>query len=499
MRQASIEMRHSTPEEWSFLQRWMMRVVLLKLELLQKQGGDNWGQVFRGFEALERELEKGLKAETEARGGEDELEAEKIYLEGVGWTGLDVSAKSEPWRNGYHQVLMGLGKAAENMEGKVLHLETAVAYPRECVVGPSNPSPVPLPYGLSGEPPREDQVKDIPGPEKYYLKVATTKGLNSRQRLDAVLAYADWLAYKGVPEAALATYEWGLDIALDGIPQVENNTPTEIIDRNTHVLNPALASTGVLTPNILKASTSIALFHARNHNLQTALPILLSLLKTRKSLPQNPAGQKPFIPSERNPALMGTMEWTRNLIFPPSYPTYLLQTGNEPIYADAMSQCEESALKAYIGEILYATASKSNQAEASEQKRQGLSWTRASVEIAEDVVLAPPAKADKEARSRCEECLQTGLGNWKTMVLEMVRKSERDLLEADSAVDQGKKWYWPFGDGGVGEVKRREEEVRKWNEEEEIVMQKIQTWKIKSGFRVRVGNEGGVGGVEGLE
>ena len=42
-----------------------------------------------------------------------------ILVEGLGQTGFDVSMKSEPWRRGYYEALMGAARVAENPKSLV--------------------------------------------------------------------------------------------------------------------------------------------------------------------------------------------------------------------------------------------------------------------------------------------------------------------------------------------------------------------------------------------
>ncbi|KAF7142180.1 hypothetical protein CNMCM5793_008901 [Aspergillus hiratsukae] len=113
---------------------------------------------------------------------------------------------------------MGAAKAAENLEGWLTDWKQRISAPAEYVVGPSNPRPKPMPAGQKQVPREEDSEPASPSPEVFYMKILTTKGFDTRQKLDAALAYADWLDYKGLRETARDMYAWAMDIAAAGSP-----------------------------------------------------------------------------------------------------------------------------------------------------------------------------------------------------------------------------------------------------------------------------------------
>ncbi|KAF4252556.1 hypothetical protein CNMCM8689_005053 [Aspergillus fumigatus] len=227
--QEEIEHQWPTPSEWSWKSRWCLR----SAQALQnpEQIGKlmtNWPMV-AGY--LRELLERLENLEGEGKGIKEQEEG-GIYVEGVGRTGFDITAKSEPWRRGYHQALMGAAKAAENLEGWLTDRKQRISAPAEYVVGPSNPRPKPMPAGQKKVPREEDSEPASPSPEVFYMKILTTKGFDTRQKLDAALAYADWLDYKGLPETARDMYAWAMDIAAAG----SSVDASKVVDTKTGVL-----------------------------------------------------------------------------------------------------------------------------------------------------------------------------------------------------------------------------------------------------------------------
>ncbi|KAI7636219.1 hypothetical protein KC343_g1391, partial [Hortaea werneckii] len=101
------ERRQPTPDEWSFSTRWHMRVVRAHLRAGEQGGGGgyvDWAAVGSACRKILRSLED---AEKDGKGvgalGDD---GEGLLIPDVGKGGLDVSAKSWPWRAGYFEVIM---------------------------------------------------------------------------------------------------------------------------------------------------------------------------------------------------------------------------------------------------------------------------------------------------------------------------------------------------------------------------------------------------------
>ena len=422
----------------------------------------------------------------------------EIFVEGVGRTGWDVSMKSEPWRRGYWEALMGAGRAAERLEGMVVKKrdggrgmwgkwekwDLTEARERETVVGPSNPRPRPLAKG-EGEPWKEDEVEDaLPPPEKFYLRVLTTKGFSSAQKVDAALAYADWCDYKKLPETAEGIFDWAMDIAIAGAES--QGTPTaELVDRKTGVVH--MTTTDLPSANILKVSTAMGVHFAQNGDLKRALPVFLSVLKARRELPPEPidlgrsapaTNKDPAEPPGLFQSLFGIFKnWFIEVPYPPATPS-----GDHPPFHTLKEACEEVGLMTYIGEILYAGGSGAG-ARASREK--GLGWTRDAVDAAEAVMWVMREEGREAGRGRCQSCLKVGLANWKAMVRQLgieAEDRERAVPGQGGKVnnagtgngEQGWRLSSFFGGGmspGAQEVEkvRLRKEAMKWREEEEQV------------------------------
>lgn len=396
-----------------------------------------------------------------------------VYVEGVGKMGLDITAKPESWRRGYHTCLMGAARAAEHLDGWVRDTSRNIAFPGDVVVGPSNPYPKPVPFGVKSPPLEENCIAAFETPETYYMKILTTQGFTSRQRLDAALAYADWLDFKGLPSSAEEMYDWGLDIATGALPTGANN----VVDIKTGIIN---EKASYMSSNVLLASTSLAIHHARNNNLNTALPILLSVLRARRNLVLVSQPLQPHTaasPSDHEPqpsTFRNIISLLRSLLVPPSYPPPS-PTGDEPSTRNPAAICEEAGLMIYIGEILFATPSTPSQRSSffsssqntrhTQPRQAGLSWTRDAVDLAEktlqDVLDKSPNTSDvHEAKKRCSECLEVGMGNWTKMVDRMVREDQEE--HARRSKGQGKSGLGASETGeSKWEVERRVVDERK--------------------------------------
>lgn len=364
--------------------------------------------------------------------GEDESQ---ILIPGVGRSGYDITAKPEPWRRGYYEALLGAARAAEVLDSRVKDKTRGLVFPKVSVIGPSNPNPRPLPPGSASPPHEEDCEPAYLPPETFYMRILTTNSFTEAQRLYAAIVYASWLDYKGTPEAASEMCKWALDIAKSGIAE-----PDTVVDPRTHTIK----STAVApSRNVLRATTAMAEHKARNKDLAGALPILLSVLRARRALPPAP----PKEVQERAGLMTQAIELIRYALVPPEF-TPPPPDGNLPPTRGPEERCEEAALMAWIGEIMYASASDVA------GKESGLAWTRESVDVAEEE-LRGGIKEDRV----CRQCLQTGLDNWSQMV-EKLAKEEKRRRKEKGVVKKG--WF------GRGE-EVVEEGVGRWEAEERLV------------------------------
>lgn len=433
------EREFPTPPEWSFLTRENLRTAkfYLKAENDDAYGIANWPLIGGKFRTLVNRLEdpaidgKDLKEQDE--GG--------ILVEGVGKTGYDITAKSEPWRRGYYEALMGAAHCAEFLENYVKDKTRSMSFPANSMIGPSNPRPVPLPPGSPVPPQEKDCEQAYLPPQAYYMRVLTTRGFTDRQRLDAALAYAVYLDYKGTPIAAADMFKWALDIAKSSTPNAE-----KLFDGNGAISTKA----GAVSDNILTATTALAVHHARNDNITAALPIFLSVLRARRSLPSEDPQQA--LDSAGQAGTPGFMSLVKLVVTPPKYPPPPSDGTSTPS-RNAKERCEEAALMVYIGEILY--ASSKNAA----GREDGLAWTREAVDISEVELRGHAGVNNKEANKVCKMCLDTGLSNWATMVSRLAEEEREKNLVAPKKVGG----WLGFG----GEI--QQESVGRWESEESVV------------------------------
>lgn len=449
IQQTYLEQKYPTPHEWSFWSRWLLRTGFAReLETFSRRSGliVDWARVGSCYTFLLERLENpevdGEKLVEQDEGG--------ILVEGVGRTGLDISMKPEPWRRGYCQALMGAARTAEHLDGWVMDRTRKIVFPGEMMIGPSNPRPRPKPHGWSEPPKEEDCEPAYKSPQVFYMRILTTKGFSSRQRLDAALAYADWLDFKGLNETAESMYDWALDIAAGALPMGSNN----VVDMKTGIINHSPGASA--SENLLRASAALGVHHASHGNVQAALPIFLSVLKARKGLPPGPMShdrpKKSSKPGEENiiwAYLQAVKSWVTEAPYPARPPS-----GDEPPFHTLKEACEEAGLMTYVGEILYATSS----------KEKGLSWTRDAVDAAEAIMWMMKEEDKEEGRERCQECLETGLRNWKKMARSMAKQVEKKEHE-----DQGKPTGWlNFGQ------KEALDQSRRWEEEQTQIELRIQ-------------------------
>lgn len=470
--QEKVERLFPTPAEWSFLSRWDLRCAraLQHPERMGKVSTD-WAAVGAYYRELVPRLEdeagdgKGLVKEGGAGEG-------VTVVEGVGPVAFDVSGMSEPWKKGYFEALMGAAETAEKLDGWVFDPKRRVVSPMEYVIRTDNADNPPRPppgKKLSDLPREEDCEPAFQSPQVYYLKIMTTTGFRTGQKLDAALAYADWLDYKGLKETAGDVYKWGMDIAASGL----DVDAKQVVDLKTGILK----DKGLqhVSDNLLRASTAMGVHEVRRGDLTQALSVFLSVLRARRSLPEPPPPpQHDEIP--REPSRSAELKDLVTNFFtaqPYPIPTY---TGDETPLRTHASACEEAGLMLYIGEIIYASSS----------PEHGLSWTRDAVDTAELSILqleddpeddqqnrkTPFGMQFASPQERCQDCLKAGLENWKTMVRRLVVRSENEVLDAMDRAN-GERWWW-FGRGDR-DVREKILARRRWEAEEEILKERART------------------------
>ncbi|KZZ96889.1 hypothetical protein AAP_00532 [Ascosphaera apis ARSEF 7405] len=225
--QERIERIYPTPRSWSLWSRWRLRTA----RSLQDPGrfgklAVDWAKVAVTYAELLERLEDetidgaGLVAQ------ENPVDGETVY---------DTSRMSAEWREGYFHALMGAGTAAEKMDGWVRDSESGDMGPSEYVVGPSNPYPRTSPSRKDAKIPTLREETCAPAyksPGSFYMKILRTEGFRDNQKLDAALAYADWLDYKGSMKEASKMYSMAMDIAASGLGPERH----KVIDEKTGIL-----------------------------------------------------------------------------------------------------------------------------------------------------------------------------------------------------------------------------------------------------------------------
>ncbi|MCJ1356103.1 MAG: hypothetical protein MMC33_006097 [Icmadophila ericetorum] len=490
IQQERLERKYPSPPDWSWWSRFFFRNTRDAENSGAKEVGVvDWAKVGSTFRGLIKRLEdfnidgQGLRPPLEEEGD--------IYVEGIGKTGLDIRSKSASWCQGYYQCLMGTARAAEHLENWVLDTSRGIAFPRDVVLGPSNQRPQPVPYGAESPPKEENCIKAFEGPEVYYMKILTTQGFTPKQRLDAALAYGDWLDFKGLSSIAEDIFNCAQDIAMGSLPLGINN----IVDTKPGTIN---QSAVFITPNILQATTSLAIHHAESKNFSTALPIFLSVLRARrnlpppppssslKSTPQRTSSADPFT-REPEPSTLSTIySLFHSLIVPPPYALFPSEEYDSPAFRSPTSVCSEAVLQAHIGEILFASAisaptltaptevsyisSPVSSPKGEEQGAlAGLSWTLSAINGAEDTLRAMSSELEsrdiREAREVCGQCLEMGMGNWTAMVSRL-EKAEAEQVTRKS-VKANKGLFWSSGNGE--EVKEEAMGKGRWENEREMM------------------------------
>lgn len=445
-----LEHEFPTPEEWSFLTRCALHCAKgLEEPSVNGAGITEWGYVGRAYTKTCRRLEdpgvdgKGIKRQQEGEG---------ISVGDVGEVGFDISEKSEPWRRGYWETLMGLAKSAENLDGDVYDKKGKHIFPAKYVIGPNNPDPMPTPPWMFDAPLEENCVPAFEPPEKFYIKILTTKGFSNKQRMEAALAYGEWLDFKNMPDTADEVYKWALDIASSSLEQ-----PGAVIDGKTAVLRP---DAPFVTENVLSAATALGTHYAQTARPDAALPIFLSVLRARRDAPvaRSPPQDSPkkAPPQTDIGAMIGYVKGITSFLgkvdYPPPPPS-----GETPIVRTVVEDCEEAKLMTYIGEILFATSKSRHET--------GLRWTKDAVEIANARVQEFGVR--REELLKCADCLEVGISNWRMMMNELVEEQDGKL---GNLIQKNRKSWFSFRRSGFdakskqGVLQEEQEELEKWEE-----------------------------------
>jgi len=444
------ENRNPTPAEWSFWTKNCVRGARAAKEDRGATGIIDWAIVGASYlGALER-LESGKDGE----GAKQQADGEGIIIPDVGKAGLDVTEKSWEWRSGYFEAIIGCAEAAEHMNDMVLDTTRGIVYPKEIVIGPSNPDPrPPAPY-MGAAPLEENTKKAFDAPETFYMKILTSKGFTTKQRLEAAWKFATWLEHTGLNDSAEEMYKWAIDIAKSALPAPDAVLdPATLTVREIHSRTDASCSAvSAVTPNVLSAITRLATHRARNGDVASALPILLSVLRAHHTAPVTP------FPTRRRPQpqqseagsdLDAAVALIGSFFSAPVYPSQP-PSGDTPLLREtATPTCEEAELMMYVGEILFATSPSSS---------AGLSWTKQATEIAEANLDAGGGRGQplltKEERQKCKSCLRAGAANWENMLLQLASQNV-DMRTREGSQSAG--WFewrgWFGGSGGAkGEV-----------------------------------------------
>ncbi|KAK4196183.1 hypothetical protein QBC40DRAFT_209908 [Triangularia verruculosa] len=441
------ERDYPTTEEWSFMTRFRMRMANIALYDPKHGNAVDWIQVGHWIDTVIKRLHD---PEFEGDGLKDAPDGPKGTK--------DITSKSDEWRRAYFDAMMFWAKAAEHMEGWVWDTANGGTFPPGTMIGPSNPYPKPVPPGFRKAPREEDCILRHENPNEIYLKILNTVGFTDRQKIDAGLAYGSWLEYKGIVGPASIIYEDALNLALK---QVKDTSSVSPIDEKTMTLK---EEAGLPSENLLNTLTAYADFRARQGDINFALPVYISLLKARRSLPQpSDIDITSSLRSRKTPQSTGFFSSIYNLgakiFIPPPYPPGP-GDGIAPPVRDPAERCQEAALSLHIGEIMYAT----NPA----AREEGLGWTREAVDIAEEQLhkINPNIREMKPVRRVCRDCLVTGLENWQKMVARLAKEEQQKKEEAEHVVPASKGWF-----GGLwGEQTPAKVEVRdRWSAEEKVI------------------------------
>ncbi|KAI5300705.1 hypothetical protein KEM56_002251, partial [Ascosphaera pollenicola] len=335
LHQERIERIYPTPRSWSLWSRWRLRTA----RSLQDPGrfgklAVDWTKVAGMYAELLERLEDGAIDGANLVPKDQGAEGETIY---------DTTGKSAEWREGYFHALMGAATAAEKMHGWVRDTESGDIGPSEYVVGPSNPydrTSLTRKDAKTLTLREEHCVQAYNTPRSLYMKILNTEGFRDNQKLDAALAYADWLDYKDSKEEASKMYSIAMDIAASGLGPDRKR----VVDERTGVLKEK--GDALVTENLLRASTAMAVHQVRLGALSTALSAFLSVLRARRSLPDSSSslvaqGEASNIARKHHePSVVDKiLSWVKEseYVVPSS-------TGNESPFRSRFTACEEAGL-----------------------------------------------------------------------------------------------------------------------------------------------------------
>ncbi|KAI0844296.1 hypothetical protein F5Y00DRAFT_249021 [Daldinia vernicosa] len=453
IQQEWLERKYPTPHEWNFITRLRSRLAKWAPDRTDLPDID-WvltGNYAKNvIERLEDEKGEGAGlAQSQTEGG-----------------GYDITSKSEPWRRGYYEVLMLCAKAAEHLDDQIVDKTRHLVFPANQVIGPSNPNPKPISPGSPSAPREEDCERAFEAPETFYKKILATQGFTSKQKLDAALEYASWLDFKGLPDASELTYEWALALATEGSPPPYDTKSYVLQDLSRHP-----------SANLLTTLTALATHKARTGDIAAALPILISVLRARRSLPHPQPQKKPtYVDPDQT---QSSSPWTfhnitgaaARLLSPPAYPPPP-DDGTSPPVRDAKELCEEAGLDLYIGEIIYASSPGTTKG-----CEDGLAWTREAVDLAEEQLHklnhSGDARGNDDAKKTCKECLLAGLDNWQAMVARLAREER----EAEASLEKNGEPAKTNSGGWLpslwGDGKAATAAGGRWTAEENVVRERM--------------------------
>ncbi|POS71471.1 hypothetical protein DHEL01_v210131 [Diaporthe helianthi] len=444
VQQEFLERQFPTPHEWSFRTRMLKRGA---------EAEKNRPDVVMENWALVNQMMKDVISRLEDPNG-DGKGLKDLGPQSPAGT-KDISDMPEPWRRGYYEALLTYARASEHVEGWVLDKTRKTVFPPDVVKGPSNPFPRPIPPGAKSAPREEDCVPaGFASPDECYLKLLSTEGFTSKQRMDAALAYANWLEYKGVLGPAAIMYEDAVNLAVE---EIYTPGAQPIIDPKTAVLSEKAERKP--SKNLLTSLTALATFKARHDDPSSALPILVSILKARRALSSEPQHKSPdeqlFAIYDRSKK-DGPLQTVLNLFKPPPYPPPPAD-GTSPPIRNSKELCEEAGLDLHIGEIMFVLKDSA--------REDGLAWTREGVDLAEEELhkVLQEDKDNREAKKTCRECLASGLDNWAAMVSRMVQ--EEGAAKAKGQTKSTAGWFGMWSGGKVTEGGR-------WAAEEKVVTER---------------------------
>lgn len=460
LRQDWLDKQFPSPKEWQLVVKYLWRQAKYEeLESGPQLGVTDWGKAATSYRAVAGLLEdyrafgfhtpSGIAVQVDwdrsIPGLSDEVMRSPPEHTAMTRIGYDVSMKSESWRRGYHEAMLGAARGGEQLVGWMTHRESNIGFPPHQVRSEQNPNPVPFPPGFHLDNPDErDCEPSFESPDFHYIRLLTTKGFSRKQRLEAGIHYASWLDRSDRPETAERMLHWCLSLAQQGLPE-----GATFVNDKTGVIAQAAP---FVTHNLLSASTAMATHFARHEKIPQALSIYLSILRARRNAPDAAVqylakGQDYSLHSIDS--IMGFMASLARTGQFPDDPT----SGDEPFQRTKNSACDEAAVMAYVGEILFARA---------DRRAEGLSWTRDATSIAE--AGHADTKLDRASKDVCTQCLETGLTNWLSMVgLLASEKQERQ----QGANRSKSRWLWSGSDEGM-------HEEADWSEEERLVKRKKQ-------------------------